>query len=254
MRELTLVAIPGIPEVREGDVLSRLIADAARAANIAINAADVLVVAQKIVSKAEGRAIALKDVEPSVRARKLAQAADKDARLMELVLRESSAVLRVRSGVVIVEHRLGYVMANAGVDRSNVGEDAAQEQALLLPEDPDRSARKIRDDIRTALGIDVGVVINDSFGRAWRHGVVGIALGIAGIPGLIDMRGERDRFGRELKVTQIAAADELAAAASLLMGQADEGCPVILARGFPYARREGVITELIRPREEDLFR
>jgi coenzyme F420-0:L-glutamate ligase/coenzyme F420-1:gamma-L-glutamate ligase len=254
MRELTLVAIPGIPEVREGDVLSRLIGDAARAANIAIETNDVLVIAQKIVSKAEGRTVALRDVEPSPRALELARGADKDARLMELVLRESREVLRVKPGVVIVEHRLGHVMANAGIDRSNVGEDVADEHALLLPVDPDDSARRIRDAIKAVYGADVGVIINDSFGRAWRHGVVGIALGIAGIPGLVDMRGQRDRFGRELKVTQIAAADELAAAASLMMGQAAEGCPVVLARGFPYAPRESTIAELIRPRDEDLFR
>ena len=186
-------------------------------------------------------------------AEKRAKAAEKDPRVMELVLRESREVLRVKPGVVIVEHRLGFVMANAGIDRSNTGA-ADDESVLLLPERPDASAVQIRDAIRARCGVQVGVIINDSFGRAWRNGVTGVAIGVAGVPALIDMRGRSDRGGRELRVTEIAAADELAAAASLLMGQADEGTPVVLARGFPYALRESSIAELIRPRDQDLFR
>ena len=218
-----------------------------------ILAGDILVIAQKIVSKAEGRMVRLGDITPSLEARDLAQAAEKDPRLVELILRESHAVLRVKPGVIIVEHRLGFVMANAGVDRSNVAA-AEEEVALLLPEDPDASAHRLRDSVRSVSGLEVGIVINDSFGRAWRNGVTGIAIGVAGIPALVDLRGTADRGGRTLQVTQVAAADELAAAASLVMGQADEGLPAVLARGFPYPLRAGAAQELVRPRAEDLFR
>jgi coenzyme F420-0:L-glutamate ligase/coenzyme F420-1:gamma-L-glutamate ligase len=254
MRKLELIALDGIPEVRAGDDLAGLIFLAAQSSGVALQTGDVLVVAQKVVSKAEGRSVALANVEPSARALEIARAADKDARVMELVLRESHEVLRVTRGVVIVEHRLGFVMANAGVDQSNLAGGDGAAIALLLPEDPEASARRIRDAVKQHRGIDIGVIVNDSFGRAWRNGVTGIALGVAGLPALVDMRGLPDRAGRELRVTQIAAADELAAAASLVMGQADEGLPVVLARGFPYALREGSVAELIRPREQDLFR
>ena len=168
------------------------------------------------------------------------------------MLRESREVLRAKPGVLIVEHRLGFVMASAGIDQSNV--PGNEETALLLPEDPDASARRIREDVRRACGADAGIVINDSFGRAWRNGVTGVAIGVAGIPALVDLRGQADRGGRALRVTQVAAADELAAAASLLMGQSAEGLPAVLARGFPYERRGGSAAELIRPRAQDLFR
>ena len=253
MRELTLTALPGIPEVAPGARLAELLLAAVERAGMVLAPGDVLVVAQKIVSKAEGRAFRLAAVTPSQKARELAQAADKDPRLVELILRESRAVLRVKPGVIIVEHRLGFVMASAGIDQSNVpgrGEDVA----LLLPEDPDASARRIRDEVRQACGADVGVVISDSFGRAWRNGVSGVAIGVAGIPALVDLRGNKDRDGRTLRVTQVAAADEVAAAASIIMGQADEGLPAVLVRGFPYPRRDGAAVELVRPREEDLFR
>ena len=253
MRELRLIGLPGIPEVRAGDALARLLAAALSRAGITLEARDVIVVAQKIVSKAEGRAIALATVDPSPQALELARIADKDPRLVELMLRESREVLRAKTGVIILEHRLGFVMANAGIDQSNVpgsGEDVA----LLLPENPDASAQRIREGLRALCGTEVAVVINDSFGRAWRNGVTGVAIGVAGIPALIDMRGNADREGRALRVTQVAAADELAAAASLVMGQADEGCPAVLARGFPYPPRPGSAHELVRPRAEDLFR
>lgn len=253
MRRLTLTALPGMPEVVPGARLAELVLEAAARAGESIVAGDVLVVAQKIVSKAEGRTFRLDAVMPSREARELAQIADKDPRLVELILRESHAVLRAKPGVIIVEHRLGFVMANAGVDQSNVGAPG-EEVALLLPEDPDASARRMRDDMSSACGAAVGVVINDSFGRAWRNGVAGVAIGVAGIPALVDLRGSQDRRGRNLRVTQVAAADEVAAAASLIMGQADEGLPAVLARGFPYSMREGAARELVRPRNEDLFR
>jgi coenzyme F420-0:L-glutamate ligase/coenzyme F420-1:gamma-L-glutamate ligase len=254
MRELRLIALPGIPEVSQGTDLAPLLLAAVERTEAGIQTGDVIIIAQKIVSKAEGRAIALSTVEPSPRAVELGRIADKDPRLVELMLNESLEVLRAKTGVLILEHRLGFVMANAGIDQSNVPDAEGNELALLLPRDPDASARRIRDHLRAACGADVGVIINDSFGRAWRNGVTGVAIGVAGIPALVDLRGKTDREGRVLRVTQVAAADELAAAASLVMGQADEGCPAVLARGFPYTRREGTARELVRPRAEDLFR
>jgi coenzyme F420-0:L-glutamate ligase/coenzyme F420-1:gamma-L-glutamate ligase len=252
VRELKLIALPGIPEVARDAALCDLLVQAISHADLALQANDVLVLAQKIVSKAEDRTIRLCDVTPSPRAEMLARDAGKDARLVELILRESRAVLRVKPGVIVVEHRLGFVMANAGIDQSNVpgGEDAV----LLLPENPDASARKLRDELHAKTGVVIGVLIIDSFGRAWRNGVTGTAIGIAGVPALVDLRGHKDREGRALQVTQVAAADELAAAASLVMGQADEGTPAVLVRGFPYALRGGAANELLRPEAEDLFR
>lgn len=253
MRNLSLTALPGIAEIDHGAALAPVIVDALTRAGMSLEHGDVVVIAQKIVSKAEGRQVLLATVEPSPRAHELAAKVDKDPRIVELMLRESREVVRAGRGVLIVEHRLGFVMASAGIDQSNVpgGDD---EQVLLLPADPDASARRIREALREITTMDVGVVINDSFGRAWRNGVTGTAIGVAGIPALVDMRGKPDREARALQVTQVAAADELAAAASLVMGQADEGLPVVLARGFPYTRREGTVQELIRPRNEDLFR
>lgn len=254
MRSLTLTAIPDIPEVASGDDLAQVLLSALVRSGLSMEAGDVVVVAQKIVSKAEGRFVHLATVEPSPRALELAPIADKDPRLVELILRESREVLRVKTGVIIVEHHLGLVMANAGIDQSNVPGRAGEDIALLLPQDPDGSAQRLRQDLRSACGTDVGIVINDSFGRAWRNGVTGVAIGVAGIAALVDLRGRPDRDGRRLRVTEVAAADELAAAASLVMGQADEGSPAVIARGFPYARREGSARELVRPRAEDLFR
>jgi len=253
-RELRLIALPGIPEVQPGADLAGILLRAVAQAGCAIEPDDVVVVAQKIVSKAEGRRVRLADVKPTQRALELAARVDKDPRLVELMLRESREVLRAKPGVLIVEHRLGFVMASAGIDQSNVPGAEEDEVALLLPEDPDGSARRLRDALRAAAGVPLAVVINDSFGRAWRNGVTGVAIGVAGVPPLVDLRGRPDREGRPLRVTQIAVADELAAAASLLMGQSDEGYPAVLARGVPYALRDGAITDIVRPRTEDLFR
>jgi coenzyme F420-0:L-glutamate ligase/coenzyme F420-1:gamma-L-glutamate ligase len=250
-RELVVSAIPGIPEIESGADLASVLSTCIARAGLELATGDVIVIAQKIVSKAEGRAVSLATVEPSARAHELARETDKDPRLVELMLRESREVLRTRRGALIVEHRLGFVMANAGIDQSNVeGEDSA----LLLPEDPDASARAIQAGLERTCGSRVGVVINDSFGRAWRNGVAGIAIGVANVAALVDARGNRDRAGRPLRVTLIGAADELASAASLVMGQADEGFPAVIARGFPYALRDSSVRELVRPREEDLFR
>ena len=251
-RHLTLSGLEGIPEVEQGAPLARLIVEAIGRTGLVLESGDVLVVAQKIVSKAEGRLVPLGTVTPSSRALALGKKVSKDPRIVELMLRESREVLRSTRNVLIVEHRLGFVMASAGIDQSNV--PGAEDSVLLLPEDPDASASRLRAELRDACGADVGVVINDSFGRAWRNGVTGTAIGVAGLPALVDMRGRGDRHGRPLQVTQIAVADEVAAAASLVMGQAGEGIPAVLVRGVPYERREGSVRELIRPRAEDLFR
>lgn len=253
-RQVVYTALPGIPEVEAGAPLAHLLLEAIERAGTTLVAGDVLVLAQKIVSKAEGRRVKLSDVVPGERAIDLAARVDKDSRLVEVMLRESREVLRAKRGVLIVEHRLGFVMASAGIDRSNLPASDDAGYVLLLPEDPDASARGLRDAIRAERKVDVGVVINDSFGRAWRNGVAGTAIGVAGIPALVDMRGAPDREGRALAVTQVAAADELAAGASLVMGQAAEGVPAVHVRGFPYARRESTARELVRPRSEDLFR
>jgi coenzyme F420-0:L-glutamate ligase / coenzyme F420-1:gamma-L-glutamate ligase len=248
---LQLFALPGIPLVRRGDDLAGLILQALKRCELALAQGDVLVIAQKIVSKSEGRYVELSAVHPSPRAAELAELTGKDPALVEVILRESREVLRVRKGLIIVEHRLGYVLANAGVDASNVGDER---QVLLLPADPDASCDRLRAAIRAATGTEVGVLINDSWGRAWRVGAIGAALGVSGIPALADLRGVPDLFGRKLRTTEVAAADELAAAASLMMGQAGEGRPVVLARGFPYAGAEGRGADLIRDKHQDLFR
>jgi coenzyme F420-0:L-glutamate ligase/coenzyme F420-1:gamma-L-glutamate ligase len=253
---LTLTPLSGIPLIRPGDDLADILLNRLDAARLPLADGDILVLAQKIVSKAEGRLVNLSEVDPSPAAHELATRSEKDPRLCELLLRESHAILRVRPGTVIVEHRLGFVCANAGIDHSNVrGEGGNPEDwVLLLPEDPDRSAAAIRSRLETASGKRLGVMIIDSHGRAWRLGITGMCIGLSGLPALVDKRGDPDLFGFRLRITQIAAADELAAAASLVMGQADEGIPVVHARGFPYPLREGSLKELLRPRENDMFR
>lgn len=236
--------------------MADIVVNALRENNIQLEDNDILVFAQKIVSKAEGRAINLATITPSQRAMELAKQTEKDARVVELILQESNEVLRTRVGALIVEHRLGFVCANAGIDHSNVAGmgDSVEEWVLLLPQNPDRSAEKMRGAIKAKTGKQVGILIIDSHGRAWRNGTVGIAIGIAGLPGLEDLRGKPDLFGYKLQVTQVGVADELAAAASLMMGQAAEGTPVVHVRGFPYPLRESASKELIRPRDQDLFR
>ncbi len=247
---LELIALPGIPLVEPGDDLVELIVDALAAAETTAEDGDVLVVAQKIVSKAEGRIVDLADVEVSNKARDIAAECEKDSRLVEVILSESERVLRLRPGLLIVVHRLGLVLANAGVDASNVG---AGEEVLLLPEDPDATCRRLRSALGQRLGVDLGVIVNDSVGRAWRNGTVGMALGAAGVPALVDLRGRRDLFGRHLTVSEEAIADELAAAATLVQGQGDEGLPVVLVKGLRAGGEGAGAATLIRPREEDLF-
>jgi coenzyme F420-0:L-glutamate ligase/coenzyme F420-1:gamma-L-glutamate ligase len=249
---LEIIALPGFPLVEPGDDLAALIADGVEASGRALADGDVVVIAQKIVSKAEGRHADLGEVTPSRRAHELAVQCDKDPRLVELILSESQEVLRWRPGVLIVVHRLGVVLANAGIDRSNVEGDA--ERVLLLPLDPDATSARLRQALRQRSGAEVAVIINDSIGRAWRGGTVGIALGVAGLPALDDQRQRPDLFGRPLEVSIEAVADELAAAASLVQGQADEGTPVVVVRGFALSGPCSPASALVRSKAEDLFR
>lgn len=266
---LTLTPLANIPLIRHGDDLADILVNALHETAIQLQDGDILVLAQKIVSKAEGRMVNLATVIPSKRALDLAESTQKDPRVVELILRESNEVLRTRPGAIIVEHRLGFVCANAGIDHSNVdpplpgGEGQgeapnkgvrADDWVLLLPENPDRSAEQIREKIEASRYINIGVLIIDSHGRAWREGTVGAAIGIAGLPGLVDLRGQPDLFGFKLQITLVGVADELAAAASLMMGQAAEGTPAVHVRGFPYPLRNGKLGELLRPKEQDLFR
>jgi coenzyme F420-0:L-glutamate ligase/coenzyme F420-1:gamma-L-glutamate ligase len=255
-KKLVLSAVAGIPLIQEGDDLAEIIYEAAINSELNFEDEDVLVLAQKIVSKAEGRLVNLTTVTPSSEAINLATFLDKRPEQVELILRESTEVLRTRPGTIIVQHKAGFVCANAGIDHSNVrgpwGND--NDWVLLLPEDSDQSAERIRKRLEGLTGKQLAVLIIDSHGRAWRNGVLGTAIGLSGMPGLVDMRGTEDMNGYKMRVTTIAAADELAAAASLLMGQTSEGTPVVHARGFPYPLREGTVSELIRDKEKDMFR
>jgi len=248
MQRVELLAVPGLPMVKAGDDLGRLIGGRLTG-ELALRGGDVLVLAQKIVSKAEGRVVELRSVTPSKRAVELAAEVQKDPRLVELILSESLRVVRSRPNVLIVEHRLGWIMANAGIDQSNVGPQDGVERALLLPRDPDASAETLRAGLRASA-----VLIIDSFGRPWRRGTAGVAIGAAGLPAMLDLRGNPDLFGRSLQVTISAFADEIAAAASLVMGQADEAQPVVLVRGLSWKAPATAAAELIRPAAEDLFR
>lgn len=253
---LTLTSLKNIPLIRRGDHLADIILKSLHESNQELQDDDILVLAQKIISKAEGRMVNLASIHPSPRAIQLGEETEKDPRVVELMLQESSEVLRSRKGVIVVEHKLGFVCANAGIDHSNVmgAGDSNEEFVLLLPEDPDTSAKQLRNQILRSTGKRIGVMIIDSHGRAWRNGTVGICIGLSGIPALVDERGWHDLFGYTLKATIVAVADELAAAASLMMGQAAEGTPVVHVRGFPYPLGEGSLGEIIRPKELDMFR
>ena len=253
---LILTPLQHFPLVNPEDALSQLISNALADNSIQLQDGDILVLAQKIVSKAEDRLVNLTEVQPSERALHYAELTGKNPCLIELILSESRQVLRTRKGLIIVEHKLGFISANAGIDHSNVSGTwgNAEDWVLLLPENPDKSAQQIREALEKDGGCRIGVLIIDSHGRAWRLGTAGVTIGLSGMPGLVDLRGQPDLFDFHLRVTQVGAADELAAAASLMMGQASEGTPVIHVRGFPYPLREGSLQELIRPKDLDLFR
>ena len=253
---LSITPLKDIPLIRQGDNLADILVKSLSGNKIDLQNNDIIVLAQKIVSKAEGRMVNLATVTPSPQALELGQKTEKDPRVIELILQESNEIIRTRVGAIIVEHKLGFVCANAGIDHSNVaGEgNSNEEYVLLLPKDPDRSAKQLRNQIKEKTDINIGVMIIDSHGRAWRNGTVGMCIGLSSIPALIDERGWKDLFGYTLKITVVGVADELAAAASLMMGQAAEGVPAVHVRGFPYPLQEGSLKELIRPKGQDMFR
>jgi coenzyme F420-0:L-glutamate ligase / coenzyme F420-1:gamma-L-glutamate ligase len=248
------IALAGVPLIKPGDDIATIILAALAASGEKLREGDVLILAQKVVSKAQGRSVPLGSVVPSQRAEQLARDVNKDPRLVELILRESTEVVRHRRDVLIVAHRLGFIIANAGIDFSNIEQGSADDTALLLPQNPDQTSAELRTALLERTGSDVAVIINDSHGRAFRNGTVGTAIGASGLPGLADLRGQGDLYGRRLQSSEVALADEIAAAASLLMGQADEGRPIVLARGIPMSHRNGNAAELVRERKTDLFR
>jgi coenzyme F420-0:L-glutamate ligase/coenzyme F420-1:gamma-L-glutamate ligase len=249
-----MLAVPGIPLVRKDDDLVALIGEGIVHSGIVPRGGDVFVLTQKIVSKAEGRMVDLSTIDPSAEAIELAGKVEKDPRLVELILSESVRIVRARPGILIVEHRLGFVMANAGIDQSNLASSGDPQRALLLPVDPDGSAAILRRGLSVRFGVPVAVIISDSFGRAWRRGTCGVAIGAAGLPSLLDLRGSPDLFGRKLQVSITGHADEIAAAASLVMGQGAEGQPVVVVRGLTWRGPDNDASELVRPAAEDLFR
>ena len=247
--ELRVIGLGGLPDVRPGDDIAALILEAAERQGTPLAAGDVLVVTQKIVSKAEGRLVVLAEVKPGPEAARLAQETEKDPRVVELILRESRRIVRQAGPVLITETRHGFVCANAGVDASNVGRGLV----TLLPEDPDRSAVGIRVGLRKRAGLDVAVVISDTFGRPWREGHTNVAVGIAGMEAFVDYVGQVDPYGHDLRVSTLAVADELAGAAELVMGKLS-GVPAAIIRGYEYPKGRGTARDMIRPAERDLFR
>jgi coenzyme F420-0:L-glutamate ligase / coenzyme F420-1:gamma-L-glutamate ligase len=248
--ELRIIGLPGIPIVTPGMDLAALIQQAATAASLPLQAGDILVVTQKVVSKAEGHLIVLQDITPSPLAESFARQWGKDPRHVEVVLQQSRRIVKMDRGVLITETHHGFICANAGVDQSNI---EGEEVVAVLPPDPDASARAIRQALRERLGFDVAVIISDTFGRPWRHGLVNIAIGLSGIEAIKDYTGQLDAQGYELRVTALAIADELAAAAELVMNKLDN-VPVAVIRGYAYPRGEGSLAQLIRAAERDLFR
>lgn len=251
--QAVLTGLDNLPEIRPGDDLALLLLEALAGMTISLQAGDILVLASKIVSKAEGRQVNLADVTPDERSYEVAKLTDKDPRLVALILGESEGISRMRPGLLIVRHRLGFTSANAGIDRSNVVQDDRGETVLLLPRDPDASAARIREAIYERVGVRLGVVIADSHGRPFRLGTVGVAIGVAGLPALWDRRGELDRHGFALQHTEVGTADEIAAAAGLLMGQAGEGVPVVHIRGLKLPPFDGQGVDLTRPKETDVY-
>lgn len=254
MTTTQLIALDHFPLVKPGDDLVALILASVKKNNLSLQNNDVIVLAQKIVSKSENRYVDLGSITPSPAAVDLASKTNKDPRTMEVLLGESREILRTRTNVVIVEHNHGYIHANAGIDQSNILQEKGKEQLLLLPKDPDQSAKKLRDDIKKQSGIDVNIIINDSFGRPFRHGVCGVCIGSAGFEVIDNKIGQKDLFGNILQITEIAVADEVAAAASLVMGQADEGRPVVIVRGLTLKPSAEGSKKLLRKKSEDLFR
>lgn len=251
---LSLIPIPNFPHVQPGDDVGQLLIQALANAGIAPQPNDIFAIAQKIISKAENRFVNLQTITPSPRALEVAQTTEKDPRLVELILGESTEISRMRKDVLIVRHRLGFTSANAGIDRSNVPQQPHSETVLLLPQNPDATADNIRQTLENQFHISIGILITDSHGRPFRLGTVGIAIGVSGFPALWDRRGDPDLYGYRLQHTDVAVADEIAAAAGLVMGQAAEGIPIILIRGLNFSHHFGRATDLVRPAAMDLYR
>ena len=254
MRQLNIFALEKIPLIIPGDNLAKIIFNALKKSKLVIQDGDVFVIAQKIVSKAENRYVTLSEILPSKKASVLAQKTDKDPRLVELILRESKKVVRFRKGLIVVENKLGFIHANAGIDRSNIESDSLNPRVLLLPKNPDLSAKQLQKELSKFLRKKVGVIINDSTGRAWRNGIVGIAIGCSGVSVLSDLRGQKDLYGRTLEVTEVGIADELASSASILMGQSNEGLPVVIIQGLKLSNDKRGSKALLRLAKDDLFR
>ena len=253
-RTIKIHSLPGIPLIKKGDDLCQLILDAIAAKKLMLTDGSILVIAQKVVSKAEDRLVNLKAIKPTALAIEYSVKTDKDPRLVELILQESKSVIRHRKGVIVVENHQGLIMANAGIDHSNVEQDSENDWVLMLPKNPDKSAASLHNEFLRKTGCKIGVIINDSIGRAWRNGTIGTAIGVAGLSSIVDLRGRTDLFGNQLRVSEEATADELASAASLIQGQADEGLPVVLIEGYPTSTQHIPASELIRSEEQDLFR
>ena len=254
MKNLQLIAIEGIPLIEPGDNLAKIIIKAVKEQKIKLKSGDILVIAQKIVSKSENRYAYLKEVIPSSEAFRIAKKTEKDPKLVQLILNESARVIRYKKGLMVVENKLGFVHANAGIDKSNIEINNDNPKVLLLPKNPDGSALSIKKGIFRKIELNLGIIINDSSGRAWRKGIVGIAIGSSGVEALSDLRGKKDLYGNTLEITEVGKADEIASAASLLMGQADEGFPVILVKGITASNEVSDVKSLLRDRSEDLFR
>ena len=251
--KLEVIALNNVPSIKENDDIAKIIIDNSREDNLEIQKNDIVVIAQKIISKSEGRLIDLQTVFPSDQAKEIAKQASKDARLVELIIQESNEIIRIQNGVIIVEHNLGHILANAGIDQSNI--ENGDGHVLLLPKNPNKSADQIRRDLELSLGVKVGVIITDSMGRAWRLGTTGHAIGSSGVKTIIDLRGKsKDLFGRELKTTVIGFADQIASAAALVTGESNEGKPVAIVRGIDMPSDSDNVNDLIRPKKEDLFR
>ncbi len=253
-QSLSLNAIPNIPLIKPNDDLANIILHALSSSGHVLENNDIIAIAQKIVSKAEGRIVDLAIVKPSEKAIKLAQEINKDPRQIELVLSESKEIIAIKPGVIITEHHSGVIMANAGIDHSNVDSTDKKEVVTLLPKDANQSAKQLKNEIETLCKKQIGIVITDSIGRPWRMGTTGVAIGSAGIETIRDLRGNKDMFGRELMVSETADADSLASAACLLMGEADDATPVILIRGYKTVISDQDTRQLLRPKDDDMFR
>ena len=254
MKNLELLAIENIPLIEPGDDLVSILIQTIKEEKIKLRRGDILVIAQKVVSKSENRYVYLNDVTPSSEAIRIAKNSDKDPKLVQLILNESIKVIRQGRGVIVVENKLGFIHANAGIDKSNIESDTDNPKVLLLPKDPDNSALKIKEEIFRQTELKVGIIINDSSGRAWRKGIVGIAIGSSGVEVLLNLRGQKDLYGNALEITEVGRVDEIASAASLLMGQANEGLPVIIVRGIPETSKVNNVKSILRDKSEDLFR